>query len=199
MHCEVDDVTDDVEDVLAFWFGAPTSPEYGQSRKFWFEKNAIFDRQCRDRFLHLHEKLIARLAREWKVEPRGCLAAIVVLDQFSRNMFRDDPRAFATDGLALELANYAVDRGFDLELLEVERWFIYLPFEHSENLDDQDRAVDLFQQLAGNPDSNRTLDYALLHRDVIRQFGRFPHRNAILGRENTPAETLFLQQPGSRF
>ncbi|MEM9513140.1 MAG: DUF924 family protein [Cyanobacteria bacterium P01_E01_bin.48] len=189
----------EVEAVLTFWFGEPTPPEYGKSRKIWFAKDTAFDRQCSDRFLALHEKLATGLAHDWKVETRSCLAAIVVLDQFSRNMFRNSARAFATDALALELANYAINRGFDLELLTVERWFMYLPFEHSENLSDQDRAVELFQQLAGDPDSDRTLDYAIRHRDVIRRFGRFPHRNTMLGRETTPEEARFLQQPGSQF
>ncbi|MEO1133456.1 MAG: DUF924 family protein [Cyanobacteria bacterium J06639_1] len=189
----------EAEAVLSFWFGEPTSPEYGKSRKIWFSKDIEFDRQCRDRFLPLHEQLAAGMAREWQVETRSCLAAIVVLDQFSRNMFRGTPRAFATDNLALELANYAIARGFDLELLTVERGFVYLPFEHSETLDNQNRAVALFQQLAGDPDSDRSLDYAIRHREVIRRFGRFPHRNDILGRTSTPKEMEFLKQPGSRF
>ena len=126
---------------------------------------------------------------------RGCLALIVLLDQFSRNMFRGTARAFAADAKALSVACAALDRGFDQEAPAVLRSFFYLPFEHSEVLADQERSVALFEAL-GDADG---LDYAIRHHDIIARFGRFPHRNELLGRENTPEESTFLTQPGSRF
>jgi uncharacterized protein (DUF924 family) len=124
---------------------------------------------------------------------------ILLLDQVPRNIFRGQPQMYATDEQALNLAQFAVENNWDEQLLPVERWFIYLPFEHSENLDHQCQAVALFRKLSDDPDSASAIDYAIRHFEVIRQFGRFPHRNSILGRENTAAEAEFLQQPGSSF
>ena len=114
-------------------------------------------------------------------------------------MFRGTPKSFATDAKALSVAQSAVERGSDRALLPVQRWFIYLPFEHSENLADQERCVELFATLSNHPESANTIEYALRHKAVIERFGRFPHRNKILGRVNTTAETEFLKQPGSSF
>ena len=114
-------------------------------------------------------------------------------------MFRGTPQAFATDWQALSAAQYAIAQGYDRELLPVQRWFIYLPFEHSENLDHQNQSVSLFEQLSDDPDSADTIQYAIRHRKVILRFGRFPHRNAILGRVSTAQEEEFLQEPGSSF
>jgi uncharacterized protein (DUF924 family) len=135
----------------------------------------------------------------WKNSPQSCLALILLLDQFPRHMFRGTPQAFATDWQALSAAQYAIAQGYDRELLPVQRWFIYLPFEHSENLDHQNQSVSLFEQLSDDPDSADTIQYAIRHRKVILRFGRFPHRNAILGRVSTAQEEEFLQQPGSSF
>ena len=131
----------------------------------------------------------------WLVEPRGMLAAILVLDQFPRNMFRDDPRAFATDAAALALAKRAIDEGIDMRLAPEQRAFVYMPFQHAEALDDQARSIALFTAL-GNPNN---LDFALRHQAIIERFGRFPHRNSVLGRVSTAAELAFLQEPGSSF
>jgi uncharacterized protein (DUF924 family) len=114
-------------------------------------------------------------------------------------MFRDQPQAFATDEQALKFAQYAVERNFDQQLLPIQRWFIYLPFEHSENLEDQQKAVALFSTLKDDPDSKSSIDYADRHLEIIERFGRFPHRNKILDRKNTPEEEEFLKQPGASF
>ena len=185
------------EDVLPFWFGA--APERGKAHKRWFVKDQAFDREVRERFLALYEDAAAGKLAHLKEALDGCLALIVVLDQFPRNMFRGTARAFATDPLALDAARCAVDRGFDRSLLPVERLFVYLPFEHSEVLADQERSCELTQALDAYPETNDVYRYALRHRDIVRRFGRFPHRNAILGRESTPEELAFLKGPGSSF
>lgn len=172
------------EEVLRFWFG--------QDAKRWFEKNATFDAEIRSRFLPLHEALSSNA--DWLSQPRDCLARIIVLDQFPRNMFRGRPRAFASDALALDAARHAVASGFDRDLLPVEKQFLYLPFEHSESLADQERACELMKPL-----SDDLHGWAVKHKVIIQRFGRFPHRNEILGRKSTPEELEFLKQPGSGF
>jgi uncharacterized protein (DUF924 family) len=183
------------DDVLAFWFGA--GADYGKRHKRWFAKDPALDAEIARRFFYLHEGLATD--RRWLESSRACVARILVLDQFPRNMFRGTPRAFASDALALETARHAVAEGYDRQLLPVERLFVYLPFEHSERLEDQERACELCKPLAAFPETDDTLRYAIAHRDIIRRFGRFPHRNAILGRESTPQELEFLRQPGSGF
>ena len=183
------------EDVLAFWFGV--GGEYGKAHKRWFEKDAAFDAEIGRRFRPLYERLSAN--EEWLDPARPCLARIVVLDQFPRNMFRGSPRAFASDAQALAAARQAVAARYDRDLLPVERMFVYLPFEHSERLDDQERACALCEPLGAFPETADIPRYARAHRDIIRRFGRFPHRNALLGRASTPEELAFLQQPGSGF
>src|SRR5258706_2576578 len=183
------------DDVLAFWFGA--GADYGKRHQRWFVKDAAFDAEIARRFLALHEELAAD--RRWLDTPRASLARILVLDQFPRNMLRRTARAFASDALALEAARHVVEHGYDRTLLPVERLFVYLPFEHSERLADQERACELCAPLAAFPETDDVLRYAVAHRDIIRRFGRFPHRNAILGRVGTPEELEFLRQPGSGF
>jgi uncharacterized protein (DUF924 family) len=178
------------EEVLRFWFDAPKS---------WFAKEESFDAAIRERFLPLYEQAAAGLLAHWKDAPGSCLALILVLDQFPRNMFRGTARAFAADALALDAARHAVASGHDRAMLPAQRVFVYLPFEHSESLDDQTRGCELTQPLAAFPDSADAHHYALAHRDIVRRFGRFPHRNAILGRANRPEEIEFLKGPGSRF
>ena len=188
------------QEILDFWFGEPESLGYGKPRKEWFVKNSDFDRDICDRFSKTYEKALSLDPLNQYLEtPLDYLAIILLFDQFPRQMFRATPQAFATDAKALELSQVAVDKDFDQLLLPVQRWFIYLPFEHSENLAHQHRAVQLFTTLADDPDSASTIDYAKRHLAVIERFGRFPHRNAILGRESTPKETEFLKQPGSSF
>jgi uncharacterized protein (DUF924 family) len=184
-------------EVLAFWFGPPG--ERGKRQKRWFEKSDAFDREVRERFLPFYEEAATGKLAHLKESAEDCLALIVLLDQFPRNMFRGTPRAFATDAMALEMARHAVARGFDRALLPVERLFVYLPFEHSESLEDQERSCELTRPLDAYPETNDVYRYALLHRDIIRRFGRFPHRNAILGRTSTPEEIEFLKGPGSSF
>jgi uncharacterized protein (DUF924 family) len=186
-------------DVLEFWFGAPDSPEFGRPRAAWFVKSAEFDALIRDRFLGTHEAAASGALDAWSSRPLAALALAVVLDQFPRNMFRGTPRAFAADARALALSRDVVARGFDEVLLPVQRWFIYLPFEHAEDLAMQRESLRLFERLATDAAGAGTLTYAMRHYAVIERFGRFPHRNAILGRASTPEELAFLAQPGSSF
>ena len=180
-------------EVLAFWFRGPGSDPR------WFGKDPSFDAAIREHFLALHEEAASRELASWRETPRECLALILLLDQFPRNMFRGMARAFATDPLALEAAKHAVARGYDAGMRPVERLFFYLPFEHAESLREQARACELIAPLAAFEETGDVYRYALAHRDVIARFGRFPHRNAILGRASTPAEIAFLQEPGSSF
>ena len=177
-------------EILKFWFGE--GAERGKAHKRWFEKNATFDAEIRSRFLPLYEELSRN--DDWLSQPGDCLARIVVLDQLPRNMFRNTPRAFAADAKALAAAKHAVAKGYDRDLLSVEKQFVYLPFEHSEGLADQERACELMKPLGDD-----LYDWALRHKRIIERFGRFPHRNAILGRASTPEEAEFLKQPGSAF
>ncbi len=186
-------------EILDFWFGKPDDPDYGKYRKMWFTKNLECDQEVRSRFLQTYQQAAAGELDDWKETPLGCLALIILLDQFPRNMFRGQPQAFATDSQALTYAKYAVERGFDQELLPTQRQFIYLPFEHSENLADQHQCVELFSSLKDYPECASGVDYAYRHHKVIERFGRFPHRNEILRRETTPEEAEFLKQPGSSF
>lgn len=163
--------------------------------KAWFEKSDALDETIRSRFESLLQRVSDLPASDALANPATALATIVVLDQFSRNVHRGTPRAFAMDGLALEVAKQAVARGFDRQLDQHERLLVYLPFEHSENPGDQTRSVALMSDL-GDPEWTR---YAEAHKRVIDRFGRFPHRNAILGRISTPEESAFLREPGSSF
>lgn len=185
--------------ICDFWFLPPEHPDYGQSRSVWFKKDQRFDQLVRERFLDTYWIAVRKELSGWRTQPQGCLALIILLDQFPRNMFRGTPQSFATDPQALDVARYVVDQGWDQELLAVQRWFIYLPFEHSEELSCQQRSLQLWQQLAADPQSQSAIAYAQKHYEVIQRFGRFPHRNQILGRPNTPEEIAFLQQPGSSF
>lgn len=177
-----------IGDVGRFWF-----EELG--RADWFRKDAAIDAAIRDRFLLLYEVLSTWPAADALASPERALATVIVLDQFSRNMFRDTPQAFATDKLAREVAHGAIAKGLDKGLTPEQRVFLYLPFEHSEDARDQARSVELIAAL-GDDEFTR---YAHAHKDVVDRFGRFPHRNAVLGRPSTPAEQAFLEQPGSAF
>ena len=181
--------------VLDFWFGQPRGP----SRPEWFRKDAAFDEEVRARFGALHAASARRELEAWRLSPEPMLALVIVLDQFSRNLHRDDARAFAQDAHALECAREAVGRGDDLALLPVGRQFLYLPLEHSEDLADQEACVELMRSLEAFEETRGLTEWAVRHRDVIRRFGRFPHRNAALGRTSTPEEVEFLKQPGSGF
>ena len=170
-------------DVLAFW------REAGPSR--WFRKDTAFDEQFRTRFIHAHEAALRGELDDWAQDADGALALLILLDQFPRNCFRGTPQMFESDTKALAIARKAVDAGFDMQVDEALRNFFYLPFMHSEQLADQDLAVELTRKLGDEP-----LRYAILHRDIIERFGRFPHRNAALGRSTTPEEQRFLDDGG---
>jgi len=184
--------------VLDFWFGAPQSPGYGTERDAWFRKDPAFDSELRARFGAGVDAALAGAFDGWR-EPRATLAGVLLLDQFTRNAYRGTPRAFAGDPLALALARGAVARGVDQQLRPVERWFLFMPFVHAESMDAQDASLALFTRLADETGLNAPLPWATRHADVIRRFGRFPHRNEILGRASSPEETQFLTAPGSRF
>lgn len=174
--------------VHSFWF-----KEIAPSQ--WWLKDKQFDQLIRNNFLALHEQANKCELFEWRSSAKGRLAEIIVLDQFSRNLFRDTPQAFASDALALVLAQEAISLGMDRDLNEIERKFMYMPYMHSESLAIHELAVDLFK--SNGVQSN--LDFEIKHRDIIVQFGRYPHRNAILNRTSTQEEIEFLKQAGSSF
>jgi uncharacterized protein (DUF924 family) len=175
-------------DVLKFWFD-----EAGSGR--WFNKDTAFDDTVHQRFRALHEALATCDNDLLLVDPRTALAAVIVFDQMSRNIFRDTSRAFAADPRALSIAEQAITRGFDVRLTKDERMLLYLPFEHAENAEAQARCVTLMATL----DDPELTKWAEAHRRIIDRFGRFPHRNRVLGRTSTPEETEFLAQPSSAF
>jgi uncharacterized protein (DUF924 family) len=166
--------------VIRYWF-EELQPEA------WFRKDARVDDAIRERFGALHAE-VARIRPEQLATPLECLAAVIVLDQFSRNMFRGSPRAFATDALALSIAERAIAAGFDQQLDRQQRWFLYMPFQHSEDRAAQARSIQLFTQLG----DAENLDYARRHQEIVDRFGRFPHRNEVLGRVSTPEELQFI-------
>jgi len=172
------------EDVVAFWLAA------GHER--WFEPDEAFDTAIRQRFAATYEDAVAGRLSAWENSPEGALALVIVLDQFPRNMFRGSARSYATDPPARAVAGKAIEKGFDQRIAMPQRSFFYLPFEHSEQLADQERSV----ALMGATSDADLLKWAELHADIIRRFGRFPHRNAVLGRTTTPQEQAFLDQGG---
>lgn len=186
--------------VLDFWFGAPGDPQHLAPRPQWFVKDAAFDALIGERFGDLIERAIAGELAHWAATPAGAVAQIVVLDQFTRNAYRGSARAFAGDGLALAAAQALVAAGQDRALPGVQRQFVYLPFEHAEDLAMQRESLRLFGQLERDvPALDGLLLWAQRHHAIIERFGRFPHRNAALGRASTAPESAFLQQPGSGF
>jgi uncharacterized protein (DUF924 family) len=172
------------DEIVSFWRTA------GPDR--WFKKDAGFDEELRQRFLKTHEAAAAGKLTDWEQSAQGALALLILLDQFPRNMFRGDARAFATDPLARAVAAGAIVRGFDSQVPPDMRGFFYLPFQHSEDLADQERSI-AFYKAIGDVEN---LKWAELHADVIRRFGRFPHRNSVLGRTTTPEEQAFLDGGG---
>lgn len=178
------------QEILHFWFEETKASQ-------WFQKNEDFDRIIRDRFQAAYRLAADGVCDSWGDEPQGSLALCIVLDQFPRNIYRGQPESFATDARALRLARQAIARGFDQALAPAHRRFLYLPFEHSEDIKDQERAVALFQAMQGEDPLG--YDYAMRHHAIIARFGRFPHRNAILGRKNTSEEDEYLAQPGAGF
>jgi uncharacterized protein (DUF924 family) len=176
-------ISNQANEVIDFWKQAGPA--------MWFAKDAEFDRQFREKFLALHEAAMRGELQHWETSANETLALLVLLDQFPRNAFRNTPRMYASDGLARKIANEAIAKGFDREVPAELRLFMYLPLGHSEDLDDQERAVALVRGL-GEPN----LSHAMGHRDIIKRFGRFPHRNPILGRKMKPDEQNFLDEGG---
>jgi uncharacterized protein (DUF924 family) len=185
--------------ILDFWFGRPGDPAYALPRAAWFRADAAFDRAVQERCGAHHDAAAAGRLESWAGTPLGSLALLILLDQVPRNLFRNTARAYATDLAARTLARVAVDTGFDRALTAVQRGFVYLPFEHSEVLDDQRRALALFEAVPDDPDRAASLAAARRHLEIIERFGRFPHRNAALGRISTPEEEAFLKEPNSSF
>ncbi|TNF32346.1 MAG: DUF924 domain-containing protein [Deltaproteobacteria bacterium] len=195
------------EDLLAFWFGP--LDEWGRANathaRRWWMKDPAFDEALRARFGALHGAVAAGAREGWRATPRGLLAYVIVLDQLSRNLFRDTERMYAHDARALEVAEQGLTRGDAVDLGRDERHFLYMPLMHAESLPAQDRCVALFAaELAAAPEEERadlarSLDFAQRHRDIVARFGRFPHRNALLGRPSSAEEIAFLTEPGSSF
>ena len=177
-------------EIINFWFSEINPAQ-------WFQKNDDFDAEIRARFEPDYKLAAKGICDAWRDDPKGALALIIMLDQFPRNMYRDTPQAFATDHKALEVTKYAVSKQFDALLNTQEKTFLYLPLEHSENFDDQKHSVELFSAI--KQDDPVVYNYAIRHFEVIEKFGRFPHRNAILGRESTDAEKEYLANPDSGF
>jgi uncharacterized protein (DUF924 family) len=179
--------------ILNFWFGEPDSSNYGQYKDFWFQSTPELDQQIRTQFEPLYKKAVKGELDVLLQTPEGSLALVILLDQFPRNMYRGTPQAFASDPKALEVATEALKKKFDHNLFPLQKMFLYLPFEHSEDIKNQEKSVTLFKALG----DESILKYAIEHRDIIAQFGRFPHRNAILGRKSTLKEINFLKRNGA--
>ena len=203
-------VTAQAQEVLDFWFTPDPGQPADAMRTAWFKKDAAFDAKIRDRFGALIDQAIGGGLQDWdQQDPAGALARILLLDQFTRNVYRGTPQAFAGDALALAAAQALVASGQDLALAPLQRSFVYLPYEHAEDLAQQDLAVALYARLAADPAVTASaelakgiagmLDYAHKHHAVIARFGRFPHRNAILERPSTLEEQEYLRQPGAGF
>ena len=195
------------EAILDYWFGAPGSATEISSRQsaLWFGKLPEKDREVSERFTDTYNAAISGALDHWTASPRGRLALVIVLDQFPHHIHRDTALAFAHDAASLALSMAALTHSEDKQLTRIERVFLYLPLEHAESIAMQEISVTQYQQLVAEADEserdlfNNYLDYAHKHRDVIVRFGRFPHRNALLGRPSSPEELAFLKQPGSRF
>lgn len=200
-------MNDGFEPLLAFWFGDATDPaaSIAAHTRLWWSGDAECDALIRSRWSATREDAVAGRLDGWAATPRGRLALIIVIDQFSRSLYRGESRAFEFDARARALCTEGLEAGMEAALQPLERVFFYLPLEHSESLADQDRSVSLFEALyeetppALRKDFGGFLDFARRHRDVIARFGRFPGRNAALGRISTPQELEFLKQPGSSF
>jgi uncharacterized protein (DUF924 family) len=187
------------DEVLEYWFGARNGDEWGKFRKQWFGGGPAVDDEIRARFGELHTRACAGELDDWQRSAEGSLALLIVLDQFSRNLHRGTASAFAADPKALATAKAATAAGFDQAVLPIQRWFFYLPFEHSEALADQQRSLALFEALPEDGGRKIGVDYARQHLEIVERFGRFPHRNEMLGRASTPEETAWLAAGGTRF
>ncbi|MGY8997110.1 MAG: DUF924 family protein [Alphaproteobacteria bacterium] len=189
----------DIETVLEFWFGKPGDADWATMHDAWFTKSDEFDQQCCDVCLSLHERAAAGRLEDWADSADGALALIILLDQMPRNMFRGTPRMYATDPKARALAELIDARGFKQDYTDVQCLFADLPFEHAENLEDQVRHVAFVEAHYHGPQRESCLEAAHRHHEIVERFGRFPHRNDILGRETTAKEDEFLKEPMSSF
>lgn len=194
------------EDVLAFWFGELDQQGLAskETTARWFRKSDAFDEEIRSRFGALHAEIARGEREDWLAAPRSRLAYVIVLDQFSRNMFRGTSEMFASDAKALAAAKLSIDAGDDRRHPDAERTFLYMPLMHAESLAEQDCCIELFRALADEAAASGVVapnntEYAIKHRDIVARFGRFPHRNELLGRTSTEEETAFLKEPGSSF
>ena len=178
-------------DVLTFWFGNTDIARDMERRDIWFRSTPEFDAELMRRYREVHERAGGGAYDHFVGNPADCLALCVILDQVPRNIYRGTPRSFVTDAKAREVARIALGHGYDQGMASWRKVFLYLPFEHSENLEDQDRACALYEHLG----QERSYQSALAHREAIRKFGRFPHRNVFLGRVNTPEEEVYLKDP----
>lgn len=176
--------------ILTFWFGEPDSSNYDQYKDFWFQSTPELDQQIRTQFEPVYKKAVKGELDVLSQTPEGSLALVILLDQFPRNMYRGTPQAFASDPKALEVATEALKKKFDQDLLPLQKMFLYLPFEHSEDIKNQEKSVELFKALG----DESILKYAIEHRDIIVQFGRFPHRNIICNRSPTPKSVTTIHQ-----
>jgi len=186
------------DEILDFWFTPRGSAEYGKTRELWFRKDAAVDQSIGARFGGAVETALAGGFGEWTT-PRGALARVLLLDQFTRNIYRETPRSFAGDILALGMSRAAVVNRDDQALTPVERWFLYMPFVHAEDPAAQEASLDLFARLRDETGLSEPVVWAERHAAVIRRFGRYPHRNAILGRESTAEEIEYLAAGGRGF
>lgn len=186
-------------DVLDFWFGAPDGAEFGAPREAWFIKNDDFDAAIRRRFGDAVEAALNGGLEDWRGDFDGALALIILLDQFPRNIYRGTAKMYAGDLRARTVAATALELALDKPLLPVQRLFLYLPFEHSEEIQDQRFSVKLFEAMPEVPEKERWVEYAKKHEEIVARFGRFPHRNDILGRPGTAEEQEFLKGADSGF
>lgn len=187
------------QEVLDFWFGHAGDAAYGQYRTVWFQPDESFIAGAREHFSETFERAANGELDSWQETPEGALALVLLLDQFSNLIHRGGPGAFGSDEAARAATKQAIERGYDQKFPELFRWFFYLPLEHSEDLADQHAAVKLFRALTPNDLNAIGVDYAERHLRVIERFGRFPNRNAALGRESTPEEEEFLAGPDAPF
>lgn len=184
--------------LIEFWFGPPGDPERETHRDIWFKSTPDHDATLRRLFLVDQEQAACGALASWEDSCEGAMALLLLLDQIPRNIFRGTPRAYATDGAALAVADRAMAKGFDGLVPPAWRKFFYMPLHHSENADDQRRSIALLQAVPNDPARADNIRYAGRYLDIIERFGRFPHRNAVLGRASTPEELAFLEEPESQ-
>ena len=189
---------EEADRVLEYWFASPGDEEYGTFREMWYHGGPEIDAEIIERFGKLYERAAAGELDHWPDRARSCLALILVFDQFPRNMFRGTPRSFATDPKAVELARHAVEQGYDRRLEFNTQQFYYMPFEHSEDIADQRRSVELFRAGTDGAHKEANIGFAVQHLEIIERFGRFLHRNTIVERESTPEEIKFLEDGGEK-